>query len=101
MHWAMGLSIFLGYHLLFLMRVRSLVSSQTGLANFVCAAHHCKGRYAANKIMQDFYHPERLKSGADSVPHILGLTASPGSDPEEMRLEKKKKKKKKKKGMIL
>ena len=36
--------------------------------------------------MQDFYHPERLNNGADSVPHILGLTASPGSDPEEMRL---------------
>lgn len=27
--------------------------------------------------MQDFYHPTRVKFGPDTVPLILGLTASP------------------------
>lgn len=40
-------------------------------------AHHCRGRHPANKIMQSHYHPALLKSGRDSVPKILGLTASP------------------------
>ncbi|PLN79643.1 ATP-dependent helicase dcl2-1 [Aspergillus taichungensis] len=40
-------------------------------------AHHCMRRHPANKIMQDFYHPTLAKLGRDSVPRILGLTASP------------------------
>ncbi|ETN39978.1 uncharacterized protein HMPREF1541_04253 [Cyphellophora europaea CBS 101466] len=40
-------------------------------------AHHCVRKHPANAIMQRFYHPRRMKLGFDSVPHILGLTASP------------------------
>ncbi|KAH1434448.1 Dicer-like protein 2 [Aspergillus fumigatus] len=40
-------------------------------------AHHCTRRHAANKIMQDFYHPTLTKSGPAAVPRIMGLTASP------------------------
>ncbi|OQU96383.1 hypothetical protein CLAIMM_02472 isoform 1 [Cladophialophora immunda] len=40
-------------------------------------AHHCRKKHPANRIMEDFYHPKKLRFGPDSVPHILGLTASP------------------------
>ncbi|RPB12611.1 hypothetical protein P167DRAFT_535942 [Morchella conica CCBAS932] len=36
-------------------------------------AHHCAGNHPANRIMQDFYHPNLHRQ----VPSILGLTASP------------------------
>jgi ERCC4-related helicase len=40
-------------------------------------AHHCVRKHAANRIMQDHYHPRRKAFGPQSVPQILGLTASP------------------------
>ncbi|OJJ50718.1 hypothetical protein ASPZODRAFT_86279 [Penicilliopsis zonata CBS 506.65] len=51
-------------------------------------AHHCTKRSPANKIMQDFYHPARLKYGSDAVPRILGLSASPvlRSNPADLRI---------------
>ena len=39
-------------------------------------AHHCFGKHVANKIMQNFYHPARLR-GEAGIPNIIGLTASP------------------------
>ncbi|PYH72351.1 uncharacterized protein BO88DRAFT_477024 [Aspergillus vadensis CBS 113365] len=39
-------------------------------------AHHCKRDHVANKIMQDHYH-KKHQSGAQDLPKILGLTASP------------------------
>lgn len=36
-------------------------------------AHHCAGNHPANRIMQDFYHPNLHRQ----VPSVLGLTASP------------------------
>ncbi|OGM48320.1 ATP-dependent helicase dcl2 [Aspergillus bombycis] len=50
--------------------------SQLGLLIFD-EAHHCMRRHPANMIMFDFYHPTLRKHGRDSVPCILGLTASP------------------------
>ncbi|KAK8171094.1 hypothetical protein BKA80DRAFT_305901 [Phyllosticta citrichinensis] len=40
-------------------------------------AHMCRGRHPASKIMQDFYHSNRLHDEQTSLPHILGLTATP------------------------
>ena len=40
-------------------------------------AHHATKKHAYNKIMQDFYHPEKFKNGSKAVPRVLGLTASP------------------------
>lgn len=42
--------------------------------------------HAANKIMQDFYHPTQVAHGSDAVPLIMGLTASPvvRSDQQEL-----------------
>lgn len=40
-------------------------------------AHHCRGRHPANQMMMYHYHPTKAKLGLHSVPHILGLTASP------------------------
>ncbi|KAJ5667706.1 uncharacterized protein N7477_006276 [Penicillium maclennaniae] len=40
-------------------------------------AHHCMRKHAANKIMQNHYHPRRKAFGPNSVPRILALTASP------------------------
>ncbi|RHZ55743.1 putative RNA helicase/RNAse III [Aspergillus thermomutatus] len=40
-------------------------------------AHHCTRKHAANKIMQDFYHPTLTRFGTGAVPRIMGLTASP------------------------
>ncbi|KAJ5119289.1 hypothetical protein N7448_009958 [Penicillium atrosanguineum] len=40
-------------------------------------AHHCVRKHAANRIMQDHYHPRRKAFGPHAVPRILGLTASP------------------------
>src|ERR1700710_369708 len=50
----------------------------------ILAAHNCVGRYPGAKIMGNFYH-ERKQKGL-SVPHILGLTASPvmRSDPQNL-----------------
>ncbi|KAB8231272.1 putative RNA helicase/RNAse III [Aspergillus alliaceus] len=50
--------------------------SQLGLLIFD-EAHHCMRRHPANMIMFDFYHPTMKEHGGDSVPRILGLTASP------------------------
>ncbi|RAQ53124.1 ATP-dependent helicase dcl2 [Aspergillus flavus] len=50
--------------------------SQLGLLIFD-EAHHCMRRHPANMIMLNFYHPTLRKHGRDSVPCILGLTASP------------------------
>ncbi|EXJ91780.1 hypothetical protein A1O3_00330 [Capronia epimyces CBS 606.96] len=48
-------------------------------------AHHCRRKHPANRIMQDFYHPRKLSHGPASVPHILGLTASPiQSKPKDL-----------------
>lgn len=49
-------------------------------------AHHCARGDPANRIMRDFYH--RTKRELGSVPHILGLTASPimRSKPTELQL---------------
>src|SRR6266498_1196656 len=41
------------------------------------SAHCCVRNHPANKIMRDFYHPTWKRSGSASLPHILGLTASP------------------------
>ncbi|RDL39000.1 uncharacterized protein BP5553_03340 [Venustampulla echinocandica] len=38
-------------------------------------AHNCVGKHPGSKIMRSFYHPR--KSQGLSIPHILGLTASP------------------------
>ncbi|KAI9820606.1 MAG: Dicer-like protein 2 [Pycnora praestabilis] len=40
-------------------------------------AHWCVRSHPANRIMRDFYHPILRNGCANSVPHILGLTASP------------------------
>ncbi|KAF1812933.1 ATP-dependent helicase dcl2 [Eremomyces bilateralis CBS 781.70] len=40
-------------------------------------AHHCTKQHPANKIMRDFYHPAKASKASNSVPHILGLSASP------------------------
>ncbi|KAI9795457.1 MAG: Dicer-like protein 2, partial [Candelina submexicana] len=40
-------------------------------------AHNCTKRNAANMIMQDFYYRSLQDDSTDSIPHILGLTASP------------------------
>ncbi|KAK0104085.1 Dicer-like protein 2 [Cadophora gregata f. sp. sojae] len=37
--------------------------------------HNCVGRHPGAKIMSDFYHPRKISG--QSLPHILGLTASP------------------------
>ncbi|KAE9375393.1 P-loop containing nucleoside triphosphate hydrolase protein [Stipitochalara longipes BDJ] len=44
-------------------------------------AHNCIGKQAGAKLMQNFYH--KRKAQGLSIPHILGLTASPviNSDP--------------------
>ncbi|KAJ5469262.1 Dicer-like protein 2 [Penicillium diatomitis] len=49
-------------------------------------AHHCTRGHPANKIMRNHYHPTKARNGADAVPHILGLTASPiiRSKPQEL-----------------
>ncbi|KAJ5330175.1 hypothetical protein N7452_010565 [Penicillium brevicompactum] len=50
-------------------------------------AHHCRGRHPANRIMQNHYHPTLQRSGRDSVPAILGLTASPVVQSKKNELE--------------
>lgn len=47
-------------------------------------AHHCVGNHPANRIMQDFYHPNLHRQ----VPSILGLTASPivKSNPRQLQV---------------
>ena len=39
-------------------------------------AHHCVGGHPANRIMQNFYHVNKLERYG-KLPSILGLTASP------------------------
>ncbi|KAL4914388.1 hypothetical protein BDW62DRAFT_204654 [Aspergillus aurantiobrunneus] len=48
-------------------------------------AHHCTQNHPTNMIMRLFYHPALAKSGPNSVPRILGLTASAASNREELR----------------
>lgn len=50
-------------------------------------AHHCRGRHPANSIMQNHYHPTLQRTGRDSVPVILGLTASPVVQSKKNELE--------------
>ena len=47
-------------------------------------AHNCVGKYPGSKLMQNFYH--KRKAQGLSVPHILGLTASPvmRSNPQSL-----------------
>ncbi|KAK7607824.1 hypothetical protein BKA81DRAFT_366321 [Phyllosticta paracitricarpa] len=40
-------------------------------------AHMCRGKHPASQIMQDFYHVDSLHEERTSLPHILGLTATP------------------------
>ncbi|KAB2572547.1 Dicer-like protein 2 [Lasiodiplodia theobromae] len=40
-------------------------------------AHMCRGNHPASAIMQRFYHPLLANGDRDSLPKILGLTASP------------------------
>jgi len=40
-------------------------------------AHHCSRGHPANKIMKNFYHPQKALNGPAAVPHVLGLSASP------------------------
>ncbi|KAF2497347.1 P-loop containing nucleoside triphosphate hydrolase protein [Lophium mytilinum] len=40
-------------------------------------AHHCTKDHPANQIMQKFYLPCKFSSVSDSIPRILGLSASP------------------------
>jgi len=40
-------------------------------------AHHCARGHPANKIMRNFYHPQKESNGSTAVPHVLGLSASP------------------------
>jgi ERCC4-related helicase len=49
-------------------------------------AHHVRKYHPANRIMRDFYHRIKVEDGEHSVPHILGLTASPtfGSTKREL-----------------
>ncbi|KAK0952026.1 Dicer-like protein 2 [Friedmanniomyces endolithicus] len=44
-------------------------------------AHHCIKNHPMNAIMKNFYHP--AKARAESVPSVLGLTASPVFNPRE------------------
>ncbi|KAL5335072.1 hypothetical protein BJX70DRAFT_401960 [Aspergillus crustosus] len=47
-------------------------------------AHHTVRNHPANKIMQYFYHPTLKQSGPESVPRILGLTASAASNSQDL-----------------
>ncbi|KAF7597122.1 hypothetical protein BBP40_009460 [Aspergillus hancockii] len=40
-------------------------------------AHHCVKNHPVNRIIKDLYHPTKNEQGPESVPRILGLTASP------------------------
>lgn len=46
-------------------------------SNQLIQAHHCTGEHPANKIMKDHYYPCLMRAGRESVPAVLGLTASP------------------------
>ena len=39
-------------------------------------AHHCRGKHAANSIMQKFYHQDDMRRSSER-PALIGLTASP------------------------
>ncbi|KAL4980798.1 ATP-dependent helicase dcl2 [Aspergillus desertorum] len=47
-------------------------------------AHYCIHKHPANMIMRNFYHPALRDYGPSAVPRILGLTASAGSNREEL-----------------
>jgi ERCC4-related helicase len=51
-------------------------------------AHHCTLKHPANRIMANFYIP-RVERGDESLPRILGLSASPvmRADATEAALE--------------
>lgn len=51
-------------------------------------AHHCTRNGPMNKIMQSFYHPTKMLSGANGLPCILGLSASPITGGKRGDLEK-------------
>jgi hypothetical protein len=53
------------------------LSRLTHNSNHPLKAHHCIGEHPANKIMKDHYYPCIERAGRDSVPAVLGLTASP------------------------
>ncbi|KAK0367338.1 Dicer-like protein 2 [Friedmanniomyces endolithicus] len=44
-------------------------------------AHHCIKNHPMNAIMKNFYHPAKLR--AESMPAVLGLTASPVFNPRQ------------------
>ena len=50
-------------------------------------AHYCTLNHPANRIMKNFYYRQKKEGGLDTVPRILGLTASPviRSNPAELR----------------
>lgn len=58
------------------MKKRPVLSASPGELLTYHLAHHCSKNSPANKIMQNFYHPQRLRLSHD-VPRILGLSASP------------------------
>jgi hypothetical protein len=58
-------------------RVRNILSRIAHSSNYLLKAHHCIGEHPANKIMKDHYYPCLRRAGKDSVPAVLGLTASP------------------------
>lgn len=49
--------------------------TRSSFIGLMTSAHHCKDRHPYNLIMHQFYHP--AKANGVSVPHILGLSASP------------------------
>ena len=63
------------YQILYDALIHGFVSMESILLLVFDEAHHCAGKHAANKIMQNFYHPR--KALGHRLPHILGLTASP------------------------
>lgn len=46
-------------------------------------AHHCTKNHVMNKTMRDFYHP-LASTKPNALPHVLGLTATPGKDSKAM-----------------
>lgn len=51
-------------------------------------AHHCMRSHDTNRIMQEFYHVDLSATKAASLPHILGLSASPITNAKPGALEK-------------
>lgn len=51
-------------------------------------AHHCMRNHDTNRIMQEFYHGGHPADAAETLPHILGLSASPITNAKPGALEK-------------